>query len=69
MISSFYFHGEAETTSSILNLTLVSNEDIYNAENKILIISCRNFTITGKLSLNKGLHPENKRFFFIAAKA
>jgi esterase/lipase superfamily enzyme len=56
-------NGKGTSTTDIAH---VSIKDFYRAENKILIISNRNFTDPATLTAEKGLHPENKRFFFIA---
>lgn len=50
----------------LTNLVLAETGLIDRAENKILIISTRNFTNPETLELEKGVHPANKRFFFIA---
>lgn len=50
----------------ISNLISAEPKAIKKAENKILIISTRNFTDAENLEMKKGVHPESKRFFFVA---
>jgi len=51
--------------SSVLSLVSTDSNHLKDAGNKILIISTRNFTDPEALTIEKGVHPENKRFFFV----
>jgi len=60
------FAGRSDNKYFFPDLVPIQSSLAKSAENKILIISTRNFTNPETLTLEKGVHPENKRFFFIA---
>ncbi len=68
LISGFTTPAFAEVSgkeSSVLSLVSSGDDSLKNADNKILIISTRNFTDPETLTIDKGVHPENERFFFV----
>lgn len=66
LVSQNVFAGKSDGEYFFPDLVPIENSLAKSAENKILIISTRNFTNPETLTLEKGVHPENKRFFFIA---
>lgn len=65
-VVQFSYGNNKDKKITITNLVSSELYAISQAQGKILIISTRNFTNPETLELEKGVHPANKRFFFIA---